>query len=48
MSVPPKLRAYCQSGVEIVEAEETVVSVTVQQGELPPDVYEIQYSTDMK
>jgi hypothetical protein len=32
----------------IAEAEETVVSVTVQQGELPPDVYEIQYSTEMK
>ena len=32
----------------IADAEETVVSVTVQQGELPPDVYEIQYSTEMK
>jgi len=48
MSEPPRLRAYCQSGVEIAEAEETVVSETVQHGELPPDVYEIQYSTEMK
>jgi len=32
----------------IAEAEETVVSVTVQQGELPPEVYEIQYSAEMK
>ena len=32
----------------MAEAEETVVSETVQQGELPPEVYEIQYSTEMK
>jgi hypothetical protein len=30
------------------EAEETVVSVTVKEFEVPIDVYEIQYSTDMK
>jgi hypothetical protein len=32
----------------IAEAEETVVSETVQQGELPPEVDEIQYSIEMK